>query len=445
MTWLRIHLQAAWLLLWAGLAMAGPRLGGPVLTPTGAQRAANADGSIPAWTGGLYHPGAPDGQWLKDPFANEKPLYVIARANLDRYLQFLTPGQLARFRHWPKTFRMRVFPSHRTGAMPQWVYAGTRANAQNAKLVDNGNGIRGLHPGIPFPVPENGRQAIWNHLLRWRGTFIRRIESEGTVFNDGSRRLVSSRQEVAFPNYRRHPAAGQRRDVMLYYTSFVISPANMAGGGFLMIDTINSHRQSRLSWAYDAGQRRIRRVPDLEYDSPAMLGENLRTVDDTDMFNGPIDRYNWTLVGKQERLIPYNNYAVMDADPDRLLTPHFLNPDLVRWEKHRVWVVDADLKPGRHHIYPHRRFYIDEDSWSIVMVENYDRQGHLWRLSTAHPLDFYQMPLTFTVADTFLDLRNGRYNVTGLLINPQGPGLADLPIPADSYFQPALLRQRASR
>ena len=426
-------------------AAATAKLGGATLTPVGAQRAGNSTGSIPPWTGGLYRPNAPDGQWLKNPFATEKPLYVITAHNLDRYRNLLTPGQLARFKHWPKTFKMRVFPSHRTSAMPPWVYAGTRENAHTVKLVDDGNGLEGLHPGIPFPQPTKGIEVIWNHLLRWRGTFVRRVETEGTVFNNGTRRLVSSRQEVAFPLYRRHRTGNERKDVIFYYTSFVVAPAKMAGGGFLMIDTINSHRQPRLSWAYDAEQRRVRRVPNLEYDSPAMLSENLRTVDDTDMFNGPVDRYNWTLVGKQERLIPYNDFDLMDADPDKLLTPHFLNPQMVRWERHRVWVVDADLKPGKHHIYPHRRFYVDEDSWSIAMVENYDRQGHLWRLSTAHPVDFYQIPLTFSVADTFLDLHNGRYDVVGLLMSHSGPGRSDLPIPADSYFQPALLRQRASR
>ena len=410
----------------------------------GAQRAGSADGAIPSWTGGLYRPKAPDGQYLANPFAGEKPLYVITSANLDQYRKLLTPGQLARFRHWPGQFRMRVFPSHRTGAMPDWVYAGTLANTKTARLVDNGNGIQGLHPGIPFPIPENGQQLIWDHLLRWRGTFTKRIETDGTIFNDGTRRLIESRQEVAFPTYRRHPEPSQRKDVLMYYTSFVVSPASMAGGGLLVIDTINAHRQPRLSWAYDAGQRRVRRVPNLEYDSPAMLGENLRTVDDTDMFNGPIDRYNWTLVGKQERLIPYNCYGVSGAKPDELLKPHFFNPDLVRWEMHRVWVLDADLKQGKQHIYTHRRFYIDEDSWSIVMVENYDREGKLWRLSTAHPVDYYQIPLTYSAGDTFLDLHTGQYNVNDLLIDPSGPGRADLPIPSDSYFQPALLRQRAS-
>ncbi|MDH5620134.1 MAG: DUF1329 domain-containing protein, partial [Gammaproteobacteria bacterium] len=49
-------------------------LGGPDLTPVGAERAGNAAGTIPAWTGGLdkLPAGYVEGQPLLDPFPNEQ-------------------------------------------------------------------------------------------------------------------------------------------------------------------------------------------------------------------------------------------------------------------------------------------------------------------------------------------------------------------------------------
>ena len=66
------------------------------------------------------------------------------------------------------------------------------------------------------------------------------------------------------------------------------------------------------------------------------------------MFAGRSDRFDWKIVGKQEMLIPYNSNRLHTPtkDSDVLLANH-LNPDHVRWELHRVYVVEATLKAGQ--------------------------------------------------------------------------------------------------
>ncbi|MFE8070998.1 DUF1329 domain-containing protein [Marinobacteraceae bacterium S3BR75-40.1] len=433
-----------WLL--ATFCLLGLTAHGQVLTPMGSLKAGNADGTIPPWTGGLHNPDltiGPD-HYPPNPFADEKPRLTITAANMARYAKQLTAGQKALFEAYPNTFRMIIYPSHRTFAAPQWIYQGTEQNRDSAYLLPEGRGIGNLHPGIPFPVIDKGVQAVWNHLLRFRGTFLRRVEVEGAVWPSGKRKLFRSRQEIAFPTNRRTDD-DNRDNILLYYSSFILSPSRMAGGGFLLIDFLNDPQKTRLSWTYDKAQRRVRRLPYTSHDSPAVMAENLRTVDDTDMFNGHTDLYAWHLDGRTERWVPYNNYRLPTASLDELLTPHHLNPDFVRWERHRVWRVVGLLKPDKRHLYSKRVFYIDEDSWSILLAESYDLSGKLIRVNVAHPLTIPDIPLTMTVGDVFHDLPTGRYNVKGLMNGEGGLGTYDAPIPDDAYFQPARLRQRAVR
>ena len=59
------------------------RLGGPELTPIGAERPGNADGTIPAWTGGITEipEGYSPGQRHRDPFPEDEVLFTITAAN----------------------------------------------------------------------------------------------------------------------------------------------------------------------------------------------------------------------------------------------------------------------------------------------------------------------------------------------------------------------------
>ena len=169
-----------------------------------------------------------------------------------------------------------------------------------------------------------------------------------------------------------------------------------------------------MAWQYNAGQRRVRRAPQIAYDSPA--AEGMRTLDDFDLFNGAPDRFDWKLVGKKEMYIPYNSYALESPSlkyTDIIQAGH-INQDHTRYELHRVWHLEATLKPGQRHIYSKREIYIDEDSWQAAEADAYDGRGQLWRVSEGHASFFYNVQAPTFAAETHYDVLSGRYSVNSL-------------------------------
>ncbi|WP_339411976.1 DUF1329 domain-containing protein [Pseudomonas sp. EA_35y_Pfl2_R5] len=423
---------------------------GASLTPFGAEKAGNAAGTIPEWTGGITQAPAAyktPGQHHVDPFADDKPLFTITKANLDQYKDNLTPGQIAMFNTYPNSYQMPVYQTRRSGSAPKWVYDNTIKNATTAKLLDGGNGFSDAYGGIPFPIPQNGVEALWNHIARYRGTYIVRRASEVAVQRNGSYSLVTSQQEAMFKFYDPKGTAADLNNIMFYYLSFTKSPARLAGGAVLVHETLDQVKEPRQAWGYNAGQRRVRRAPNLAYDTPIAAADGLRTADDTDMINGSPDRYDWKLIGKKEIYIPYNSYKVTSPEVkyEDLLQVGHLNPAFTRNELHRVWVVEGTLKSGSRHIYSKRTLFLDEDSWQAAVVDQYDGRGELWRVSIAYLKNYYDLPTTWSALDTFHDLQARRYHVQNL--DNEEPSTIDFSqaVPDDGYFKPAALRRRGTR
>ncbi|WP_307761647.1 DUF1329 domain-containing protein [uncultured Pseudomonas sp.] len=420
------------------------------LTPLGAEKAGNADGRIPAWSGGLTQAPAGykgPGSHHVDPFAADQPLFTITKANLEQYKANLTPGQIALFNTYPDSFQMPVYPTRRSGSAPQWVYDNTFRNATTAKLVEGGNGFADAYGGTPFPIPQNGLEALWNHIARYRGSYVERRSAQAGVERNGAYSLVTSEDQLLFRFYDPKGSYEQLGNLLYYYMTFSTAPARLAGEGALVKETLDQVKEPRQAWGYSPGQRRVRRAPTLAYDTPIDESNGLRTADDTDMFNGAPDRYDWTLVGKKEIYIPYNNYRVTSPEVKYkdLLTPGHINPKYTRYELHRVWVVEGKLKPGARHIYSKRTLYLDEDSWGAAVVDQYDGRGELWRVSMAYLKNFYEQPLVWTALDTFHDLQSRRYSIQWL--DNEEPGTTDFskPMPSMDEFSPAALRRKASR
>jgi hypothetical protein len=173
------------------------------------------------------------------------------------------------------------------------------------------------------------------------------------------------------------------------------APARLAGTILIAHETLDQVKEPRRAWVYNAGQRRVRRAPNVAYDNPGTAADGMRTSDQFDMYNGAPDRYDWKLVGKQELIVPYNSYKLHSDQVKykEILTPLHINQDLTRYELHRVWVVEATVKSGTSHVYPRRTFYVDEDSWQILAVDQYDARGQLWRVSEAHCINYYDAHL----------------------------------------------------
>ena len=394
---------------------------GAELTRLGAERDGNADGSIPEWTGGITQP--PDdhvaGQFHTDPFAEDEPLFTITAENADEFAEHLSDGHRGLLRTYPETWRMPVYPTHRSASYPEWVTDAVRDNATRARVVLEGRGtVIDSKVSSPFPIPQSGVEVIWNHTMRWRGVFVRRSQGTAAVTRRGNYSVVLSMQEIGLPYGSRTETSLRSRypNVLFAAKSRLIEPALVAGNGSLVIEPLDQTRSPRKTWTYSQALRRVLRAPHVAYDFPSANSDGLRTVDDVDMFIGPPDRFEWTLRGKRELYVPYNAYRLHGGElraSDILAVGH-IEPSLTRYERHRVWVVEGVLQPGKKHIYGRRVYYVDEDSWQILVAELYDHDGQLWRVADAHVVNFYEVPLLWTTLEVYHDLKARRFFATGL-------------------------------
>lgn len=390
---------------------------GADLTPLGAERAGNAAGTIPAWEGGITTPpaGYKSGEHHRDPYADDKPIATITASNLGEYESRLTAGHIALLKAYP-TYKLPFFPTHRSAAVPQRIYDATRKIAPTARLTNNGSGVEGAAIGVPFPVPQNGLEVIWNHLLRYRGDALTRYIGQAAPLRNGSYSFVEFEDESLFFYHRPDATPSNLDNTIIFFKQNVLAPARLAGSILLVRETLDQVKEPRTAWVYNTGQRRVRRAPNVAYDNPGTASDGMRTSDQFDMFNGAPDRYDWKLVGKKEMIVPYNSYA-LHSDKLKytdILKPLHINQDYTRYELHRVWVVDATVKPGTSHIYSRRTFYIDEDSWQILSVDQYDSRGQMWRVSEAHCINYYEVPTFWSTLEVHTDLLAGRYLAIGL-------------------------------
>jgi hypothetical protein len=446
----------------AGIAVGAPAVAavsaaeaaklGAELTPLGGLKAGNADGSIPAWDGGLTSAAQAGfanfraGQHHPDPYASDKPLYTVTNANMAQYGAKLTEGHKKLLQTYGNTFKMLVYPTHRSAAAPQRIYDATKRIATTAQLAKGGNGVTNAGEGIPFAIPKEGVEVFWNHVLRYRGDVIVRQIGQAPVTASGAFTMVKFHDETMVA-YSLPGAKSENLDnTIAYFIQETVAPARLAGEVLLVQETLDQSIENRRAWVYNPGQRRVRRAPNVAFDNPGTNSDNLRTSDQFDVYNGSPERYDWTLVGKKEILVPYNSYKLGSntlkyAD---ILKKNHINPDVARYELHRVWVVDSKLKAGQSHLYSRRTLYVDEDSWHILAVDCYDSRGTLYRVQEAHVIQYYDVPALWTVLETVYDLSNGRYLALGLdNEEPRSRDFSQKRTIAD--YQPAALQRRGVR
>jgi len=446
----------AGILVAAGAAMSASaadagRLGAD-LTPMGAEKAGNTAGTIPAWTGGIKSAaeagaaGFKPGGHHPDPYASDKPLYRIDAASASKYAANLTAGSKALLAAYKGSYFMDVYPSHRSAAFPQRIYDAVRNNASTAKLTGGGTGVTGAIGGPPFPMPQSGLEAIWNHILRYRLDSAERYIGQAAVSRTGSYNLVKFHDETMVAYALPGATEAALDNVIIYFIQETIAPARLAGEILLVHETLDQSKEQRRAWLYNPGQRRVRRAPNVAFDNPGTGADGLRTSDQFDLYNGSPERYDWKLVGKQEMIVPYNAYKLHSnkVTNDDIIKPLHINQSLARYELHRGWVVDATLKAGQRHLYKRRTFYIDEDSWQILMVDCYDDRDQLWRVQEAHSIEYYDVPTFWTTLELTYDLQAGRYLALGL--DNEEPKTVDFTVKRTAAdFTPAAISRRGTR
>jgi hypothetical protein len=415
------------------------------LTPMGSVRAGNEAGTIPAWTGGLTEApaGYVEGGHLVDPFPDDQPLFIITAANVDQYADNLSPGQVAMFKKYPDTYKMPVYQTRRTAALPESAYAAARENGLTAELVNDGNGVINFGVAHAFPIPQDAYEILWNHLTRYRGGSAERTYVQVPVQGNGAFVPVQITDTFTWPDFLAGGKDPEKdRNVLIYFTYAIYSPPQLTGTVLLVHETVDQVSDPRRAWLYNAGQRRVRRAPQVAYDGPGQGSDGTRTTDDFDMFNGAPDRYDWKLVGKKEMYIPYNAYKLHSTDHTykQLHNKGHMNQDFTRYELHRVYEIEATLKEGSRHIYAKRVFYVDEDTWQIAVKDQYDGKLQLWRVGEAHGIQYYNVDVPWLTTETLTDLNDGRYLTLGFTNEEKKPFIFGLTMKRRDYDTGALRR-----
>jgi hypothetical protein len=415
------------------------------LTPLGAEKAGNKDGSIPAWTGGhtTAIPGDKAGGRRGDPFKDEKPLYTVNAKNAEQYAAVLTDGTKAMLKKYPE-FRLDVYPTHRTGAAPQWVYDNTFKNATRAKMA--GDITSGAYGGIPFPIPKTGAEVMWNHMLRWRGTSWQFNVNQYQLTADGKAVLTTSGiGDQQMPYYFQDGTLEQFAKGNEFWLLRLINSGPPIRAGEAIVGRTNIDPAKDAAWVYLTGQRRVRKLPNPCCDTPTPSTAGVMSFDEIETWNGRTDRFDWKLIGKQEMLIPYNGNKLLQPKTDaEVLGKAYLNPDHVRWERHRVWVVEATLRAGQRHQAPKSRYYCDEDTWNCVLGDRWDANGQLWKTLWSQTFVAPDLPGTVIGAFGFSDLISG----TGFVGNLYNAKTAQYPLKPryqDSVFTPDAMAGEGAR
>jgi hypothetical protein len=427
----------------AQAAAADPALLTTTLTPMGAERAGNADGSIPAWTGGLVSaplpPTQPVGVVL---FDDEQPLYEVNAGNMAQYADLLTEGTKAQITKFGLT--MKVYKTHRTAAAPQYVYDNAAKNVTRAVLDPRGGqyGFTGAVGGPPFPIINTaeplvgGAQLIWNHLTAWVGYSDLTMFAPGVVVIGGKVILVAGTLSRTIYPYYAPDVTPENYDG--YYSKghyYDKAPAAVMGQETLVWHSTNVNVNADIVWSLLNGQGRVRKAPNLAFDAPNPESSGIANIDESSCFYGNPSQYNWTYIAKKEMLVPYNCNKMVKGNLPDMLDAHFPKPDYIRWEKHRVWIVEATLAPGEHNVNAKRRFYFDEDTWYALLGEGYDAQNELVKAYAIYNECVPSMPGVIEMGTATYALQSGNYVFNGNFnyapysgaqyLAPQAPGLFD--------------------
>ncbi len=389
------------------------------LTPIGAQLAGNTEGSIPAWAGGItpdrWPAGFKAGQRLKDPFPGDKPLYVITAANAAKYRDKLAAAHQTLLSRYP-SYQIPVYPTRRSVSFPAAIYDATQKNQGKAKLVGS-DSLQGARLGFPFRKPSSGVEIMWNHRTRYRGDSVVAQSTQVVINPDGlhSDRLdLTERVLFRYGNIK-DPVDIMQDNILLYYIGVYANRGNRSIT-VLAHETADSVKNPRNIWVIPPGLRKMMRIPPVGYDLPFPGSGGIYFVDMLDMYNGAFDRYVWKLIGKRDMIVPYNAYRISDGSYsyDKLLTPKHFNQEATRYELHRVWVIEATERTSKKHSFGKRVFYVDEDSWTVLMVDNHDREGRPWRFQEGHLVARYDSQTPFCTPVVTYDLKDGRYFASGL-------------------------------
>ena len=364
---------------------------GTTLTAVGAEKAGNKDGTIPEYTGGLKEIPASfkKGSGIRpSPFESEKPRLVIDGKNAAQHADKLTEGTKELLKRYPDDAPRRV-PDAARGRVAAEGARQHREERDGAKSVNGGLGVEGMLPGVPFPIPKTGNEAMWNHLVRYTGVAynaeVRELERRLRGRGVARRPRATSPTSFRCTTRSAPDAVAKETDPYWKLKLAYTGPARRAGEALMAIDSVNPIAQPRRAWQYLPGQRRVKLAPDLAYDTP-----NAGTARHVDVLrrvrvqrrDGPLRleaRRQEGDVRPVQRLQAHVREGRRSRAPRRITSTRTSCAGSCiacgSWKR--------TLKPGQRDLYSKRVFYLDEDSWVALAADQYDAKGQLYRSTLA--------------------------------------------------------------
>jgi hypothetical protein len=430
-------------------APADPALLTTTLTPFGGERAGNADGSIPAWTGGIQV--QPNSPTYVEVFTDEKPYLTISAENMAQYQSLLTAGVMEMMQKYG--YSIQVYPTHRTASAPQYVYDNIAKNVTRAQLNPEGGrlGFTNAYSGVPFPIPDTsdplvgGAQIIWNHLTKWEGFYTATPFTASFTVSGGVMNLSSAIRTQYVYSFYDPDGSPETFDGYLFKSHlYFLLPSTFDGQEDIIWHTANTLQHPDITWTLLNGQGRVRKAPDEAYDTPSSATDGITNYDESECFYGNPSQYDWTYIGKQELFVPYHQNKMLFVPPRQIFGPDYPNPDVIRYEKHRVWVIEANLHPGNRNVLARRRFYVDEDTWAILLGDCYDSDGKIAKVEIGYNRILPTLPGLTTFGSTTFNMLTGAYVTSGEWNYPPFNGTITFEPIDSSYFDPQQMAANAS-
>ena len=192
--------------------------------------------------------------------------------------------------------------------------------------------------------------------------------------------VLSVREDSRFPRGQ-EPARDKTASPLLMQQLIAITaPARLAGSVKLSHEALDGSLKAwQRSPVEGLASGSVNPTTEAGGDTNLIGTDGLYTEDQREGFSGDPSRWQWTLVGKRDLLVPYHadSLSARDRSLATVLGPRHPDPALLRYERHRVWQLDARLKPDSPGVWPRRSYYLDEDSWQVLLVEHYDRDDHI--------------------------------------------------------------------
>lgn len=390
---------------------------GKDLTCVGAIKAGNKEGTIPEFANKYSSPPSGiehtphSGKHPAEIYASDKPLFAITAENMAQYADKLSPGQKAMLTKYAKTYRIPVYQGRRDFRYTDEICAIAKKNALESEVTEGGLAVKGFMGAINFPIPKTGDELLWNTLMPTRAWTEFKLTDSANVQSNGS--IIFGRAEnknldkLGAPDNRGKPITGY----MAYSMNKTLMPERDRGGVSSSWEPTDFKNMKRLTWSYDPGTRRVRQVPEYGFDQPLGGTGGKMTIDSDRLFNGSPERYDWKMVGKQEMFIPANTFklhqpTVKYAD---LLKQNHPNPDFLRYELRRVWVLEGSLKQGYRHLFGKRVMFLDEDTGQAVVTDIYDARGQLWQHAYVNTYYSFDIQAWQAGAAFYHDLNAGSY------------------------------------